>query len=288
MTGHGRGEHARDGVKATVELRSVNRKQAEIQLRTPREIEALEPRLRDAINQSVARGRVEATVALEQPGSAAVTKVNRMLAAAYAAEFRALATELGLAGEVSIELLARCPGVIETGGAAPEAEVFWPVVRPALALALTAFNATRDREGAAMAADLGSRIANLRRSVARVRTQAPEVLQRFRGQLLQRITIAGLENVSAEDERVVREVVFYADRSDISEELARLESHFVQFDDCAKSTDPVGRKLDFLAQEMNREINTIGSKANDALISADVVLLKTELERFREQAQNVE
>ena len=127
MTGHGRGEQAGDGVKATVELRSVNRKQAEIQLRMPREMEALEPRLRDAINQSVARGRVEATVALERPGSAAVTKVNRTLAAAYAAEFRALATELGLAGEVSIELLARCPGVIESGGATPEAESFWPV-----------------------------------------------------------------------------------------------------------------------------------------------------------------
>jgi uncharacterized protein (TIGR00255 family) len=97
-----------------------------------------------------------------------------------------------------------------------------------------------------------------------------------------------LENVSAEDERVIKEVVFFSDRSDISEELARLDSHLVQFEDCRKSAEPVGRKLDFLAQEMNREVNTIGSKANDALISADVVLLKTELERFREQAQNVE
>lgn len=114
------------------------------------------------------------------------------------------------------------------------------------------------------------------------------MLKRFREQLLQRIRVAGLENVSAEDERVIKEVVFFSDRSDISEELARLESHFGQFEDCQKSAEPVGRKLDFLAQEMNREINTIGSKANDALISADVVLLKTELERFREQAQNVE
>ena len=106
--------------------------------------------------------------------------------------------------------------------------------------------------------------------------------------MLQRIRLAGVEGISADDERVLREVVLFADRSDINEELTRLDSHFAQFDDCLRSSEPLGRKLDFLAQEMNREVNTIGSKANDAAIAADVVLLKTELERFREQAQNVE
>jgi uncharacterized protein (TIGR00255 family) len=288
MTGYGRGEHSRDGVKATVELRSVNRKQAEINLRLPSEAEALESRVRDAVNKSVARGRVDVTVGLEHPGATGAAKLNRDLARVYAAEFRGLATELSLPGGVTLELLARCPGVIDTGGTATDPELFWPVLEPALRQALTGFNAMRDREGAAMAADLGTRIGVLRGAVARIGTQAPEVMKRFREQLLQRIKLAGLENVSAEDERVLKEVVFFADRSDIAEELARLASHFGQFDDCGKSAEPVGRKLDFLAQEMNREINTIGSKANDALISADVVLLKTELERFREQAQNVE
>ncbi len=289
MTGYGRGEHSIDGTKVVVELKSVNRKQAEIVLRLPRELEPLEGRVRDEVNKAVARGRVEVQVALEQPGVAKAAKINPALAASYAAELRGLSDQLGLGGGVTLAVLMRCPGVIEVSEPVqPEAGSFWPAVEPALRAALAGFNAMRAREGDAMAADLALRIGNMVTAVARVRTQAPEVMRRFREQLLQRIKLAGLENVSAEDERVIKEVVFFSDRSDISEELARLDSHFVQFEDCRRSGEPVGRKLDFLAQEMNREVNTIGSKANDALISADVVLLKTELERFREQAQNVE
>ena len=116
----------------------------------------------------------------------------------------------------------------------------------------------------------------------------PSVQKRYREQLIQRIKTAGVEAPGVDDERLVKEAFYFADRSDVSEELTRLQSHFQQFDDCVKSNEPVGRTLDFLAQEMNREINTIGSKANDAQISRAVVTLKAELEKFREQAQNVE
>ena len=112
--------------------------------------------------------------------------------------------------------------------------------------------------------------------------------ERYRQQLVERIKTAGLEAPGVEDDRLLKEVVYFADRSDISEELTRMQSHFQQFDDCLRSKEPIGRTLDFLAQEMNREINTIGSKANDSQISRQVVILKTELEKFREQAQNVE
>ena len=128
----------------------------------------------------------------------------------------------------------------------------------------------------------------MRKSVDRIQKQAPTVQQRYREQLLERIKNAGLNIEQLEEERLLREVVYFADRSDISEELTRLESHFHQFDDYIKAGEPIGRTLDFLAQEMNREINTIGSKANDALISGEVVTLKAELEKFREQAMNVE
>ncbi len=126
------------------------------------------------------------------------------------------------------------------------------------------------------------------RAAAQIQKQAPEVQKRYREQLLQRVRSAGVDAPGTDDERLLKEVVYFADRSDISEELTRLQSHFQQFKDCLKSAEPVGRTLDFLAQEMNREINTIGSKANDSLISRAVVTLKTELEKFREQAQNVE
>ena len=128
----------------------------------------------------------------------------------------------------------------------------------------------------------------MRQAANHIQEQAPKVAERYRDQLIQRIKEANLPAPAVDDERLLKEVVYFADRSDITEELTRLQSHFQQFDDCLKTAEPVGRTLDFLAQEMNREINTIGSKANDSLISREVVTLKAELEKFREQAQNVE
>jgi uncharacterized protein (TIGR00255 family) len=128
----------------------------------------------------------------------------------------------------------------------------------------------------------------LRAGVRRVRGLAPRAAEQYRTQLLARIQAAGLATPAVEDERLLKEIFYFADRSDISEELTRLESHFQQFDDCVKSKEPVGRTLDFLAQEMNREVNTLGAKANDSAISREVVFLKAELEKFREQVQNLE
>jgi uncharacterized protein (TIGR00255 family) len=132
------------------------------------------------------------------------------------------------------------------------------------------------------------RVGVMRQSAGKIQRQAPRTAENYRQHLLERIKSAGIESIAPDDERLLKEVVVFADRSDISEELTRLQSHFQQFEDCRQSKEPVGRTLDFLAQEMNREINTIGSKANDAVISREVVTLKAELERFREQAQNVE
>jgi uncharacterized protein (TIGR00255 family) len=135
---------------------------------------------------------------------------------------------------------------------------------------------------------LQGRMKTMRKGVATIKAAAPEMVKRYREQLQQRITNAGLPLPPEEDERLMKEVVYFADRSDISEELARLQSHFKQFEDLIKSEEPVGRTLDFLAQEMNREINTIGSKAQDSEVAREVVQFKAELEKFREQVQNVE
>ncbi|MFO1458784.1 MAG: YicC/YloC family endoribonuclease [Verrucomicrobiota bacterium] len=288
MTGYGRGEQIRAGTRVLVELRSVNRRQVEVSLRLPPELDPVESRLREEILKNVARGRVDARVFLELPAESSGTRLNAAVAAAYARELTELTSRLGLTGGVTLEALLRCPGVLQTSPAEGDPEASWALVGPALRQALDAFNGMRDREGGALAADLSARISELRAAVGRIRDQAPAVVQRYREQMLQRIRLAGVDGIAADDERVLREVVLFADRSDINEELTRLDSHFAQFDDCLRSQEPLGRKLDFLAQEMNREVNTIGSKANDAAIAADVVLLKTELERFREQAQNVE
>jgi uncharacterized protein (TIGR00255 family) len=290
MTGYGRGECARDGFKITVELSAVNRRQPEISVNLPRELEMLESPVRDAINAQVARGRVTARIGIHAADgkSSARAHINLPLAKAYATELARLAKSLKISGEVSLDQILRAPGVFQTDEELVDAESIWPVVEKALKQALAALVKMREREGAHLAEDLALRIGVMRQSAGKIQKQAPVTAENYRKHLLDRIKSAGIENVAPDDERLLKEVVVFADRSDITEELTRLQSHFQQFDDCRKSKEPVGRTLDFLAQEMNREINTIGSKANDAVISREVVTLKAELERFREQAQNVE
>jgi uncharacterized protein (TIGR00255 family) len=290
MTGYGRGDCSQDGFKIIVELSSVNRKQSEISVNLPRELEMLEAQIRDVINRHIARGRLTVRVSLHAAESrfSARMHLNVPLAKAYARELSRLAKQLKLPGPVTLDQLARAPGVFQTDEQIVEDEDFAPAVEKALKKALAQMLSTREREGAHLLGDLTQRVVQMRKAAEKVRKQAPLVAKRYRQQLLERIKTAGIEAPGTDDDRLLKEVVYFADRSDISEELTRLQSHFQQFDDCVKAREPVGRMLDFLAQEMNREINTIGSKANDSLISREVVTLKAELERFREQAQNVE
>jgi uncharacterized protein (TIGR00255 family) len=253
-------------------------------------MEMLEAQIRDIINRYIARGRLTVRVALHAGESkmSARMHLNIPLAKAYARELNKLSKQLKLPGPVTLDQLARAPGVFQTDEQIAEEEDFWPAVQKALNTALAGMVKMREREGAHLEQDLTARISVMRKAVGQIQKHAPGVSARYRQQLLDRIKSAGLEAPGTEDDRLLKEVVYFADRSDISEELTRLQSHFQQFADCRKSKEPVGRMLDFLAQEMNREANTIGSKANDSLISREVVTLKAELEKFREQAQNVE
>ena len=292
MTGYGRGDSAAAEATVVVELKAVNRKQSELVVMLPPSWEVLETRIREAVARVVSRGRCEIRVSLDvADGGQAGHRINREAAQAYAREWSEVAAQLGLTGtgaQISLELLARCPGVLQSQTRPVDPEVTWPATQAALSAALDTFDGMRRREGEALERDLDGRLAQIRSALDRVRALAPEVVNRYRQQLAQRLQAAGLEGVTVDDERILRELVVFADRSDTSEEIARLESHFQQYDDCRKSREAVGRKLDFLAQEFHREINTIGSKANDARIAAEVVLMKTELERFREQVQNIE
>jgi uncharacterized protein (TIGR00255 family) len=290
MTGHGWGECAKDGFKVTVEVSSVNRKQTEITVALPRELEVLEASIRDEILRHVSRGRLTVRVSLQTaPGQEARrVHLNRALAHAYARQFNRLAHELKLSQPVSLDTLLRAPGVLESEAELAEPSRFWPAIQKALRQALRGLIRTREREGAHLRKELCHRMRLIQRAAAQVAKRAPAAARRYRQGLLRRIRLAGLNPADLDPDRLRQEVVLFADRSDITEELTRLQSHFQQFYDCLKTNEPVGRMLDFLAQEMNREINTIGAKANDAQIARQVVVLKTELEKFREQVQNVE
>jgi uncharacterized protein (TIGR00255 family) len=290
MTGYGRGEATQLGMRVTAELSSVNRKQTEITVYLPRELEPLEARVREEILRRIARGRLVAKFTMhsaEIQGGGRV-ELNSGLAKAYAREFKKLAQDLKISDVITLELLMRVPGVMRNVEERDDAEAFWPAVEKALQQGLGGLVKMRQREGAHLRGDLQGRILAMSKGVARIRKQAPQMVKQYQRQLRARIKNAGLEMPGLDDERLLKEVIYFADRSDISEELTRLQSHFQQFEDCVSSKEPVGRTLDFLAQEINREINTIGAKANDSAISREVVKLKAELEKFREQLQNVE
>jgi uncharacterized protein (TIGR00255 family) len=289
MTGYGRGESAKDGFKFTVELNSINRKQSDISINLPKELIELEPRIRDGINAQLSRGRINAVVAYHRSAAKVEEQVelDEALALAYVKAIQKLQKKTGLNGSLTLDTVLRAPGVLKLAEAPLAAEEVWPSVETALRKALGQLVKMREKEGKFLAGDLNGRLDALAAGVAQIRKLSPEIVKRYREQLQARIKDAGVD-VPLDDERLTKEVVFFADRCDISEELTRLESHFVQFRDCLKSGEPVGRTLDFLSQEMNRELNTIGSKANAAEISQTVVRLKAELEKIREQVQNIE
>jgi uncharacterized protein (TIGR00255 family) len=290
MTGYGRGECSQDGYKVTAELSSVNRKQTEITVYLPRELEPLESRVRNEINRRIGRGRLTARIALHTGEEALSVRahINEKVARAYARELTKLAKDLNLSGQVSLDHLVRAPGVFRSDFDTSDSESFWPAVEKALKIGLDALLSKREKEGIHLKGDILKRVETMRKGVTKLQREAPRMIKRYQKALIERITAAGLTGITPDDERLAKEIVYFADRSDITEELTRLESHFNQFDDLARSKEPVGRTLDFLAQEINREINTVGSKASDGVIVRQVVNLKAELEKFREQVQNVE
>jgi len=290
MTGYGRGECAVKGAQIVVELNTVNRKQAEVTLGVPAELESMESELRDMVLASVSRGRVNGRVTLRRSSEnrAVSSTINEAQAKAYRRELAKLAKSLKIPDDLSLDTLLRLPGVMEPAESALDGKAYRAPAKRALGQALETLQAMRGKEGGNLKRDLAKRLGELKRVAKRVAKRAPAVLKQHRRRLIERLGKVGIETPAADDERLLREMVYYTDRMDITEELTRLDSHFGQLEQCLRATQPVGRKLDFLAQEMFREINTIGSKANDGVITGEVVTLKTELEKIREQVQNVE
>jgi uncharacterized protein (TIGR00255 family) len=288
MTGYGRGETDHAGTKFTVELNSVNRKQSDVVVNLPRDLVELEPRIRQTINENISRGRTNATVSLHSGANGArKLALNTELARSYHEAMRSLQKELNAPGEISIATILQAPGVMRFPEEALNPEDTWPAVEGALRAALADLIKMREREGKHLAKDLIHRLKAIRKKLKEVRTLHPDVVKRYRTTLLDRIQKAGLP-LANEDERVLKEITFFADRADVSEELTRLESHLAQFAHHLRSKEPVGRTLEFITQEIFRELNTLGAKANDAPISQRVIGCKAELEKIREQVQNLE
>jgi len=288
MTGFGAGRGEAGGEAVSVELRSVNGKFCEVKPRVPRELAALEPELVKTIRARVSRGVIDAYVRRE-PGGArgSAPRADLALAAAYAKAFRDLKESLGLAGEPSVHDLVAMEGVISIGDTAPDPQAAASALQQALSAAIDALDQMRRREGEALARDLTARLEAIERGAREVARLAPLQVDAVRERLAARIAEL-TRGVSLDPSRLAQEVAVFADRTDVTEELTRLASHLAQARGLITSQAPAGRKLEFLVQELNREINTIGSKSQHAGIAGTVVELKAELERIREQVQNVE
>ena len=288
MTGYGRGEIDHGGAKLSVELNSLNRKQSDIVVNLPRDLAELEPRIRQTINEKISRGRMNVLVTLQESANGArKLALDTGLARSYHEAMLTLQKELSAPGEITIGTILQAPGVMRSPEHSIDAAEAWPVLQQALAAALAELIKMREREGKHLAKDLIHRLKVLRKEIKEVRALYPEVVKKYRSALLERIEKAGL-NLPIDDERLLKEVSFFADRSDISEELTRVESHLAQFAHHLRKNEPVGRTLEFITQEIFRELNTLGAKSNDAAISQHVVACKSELEKIREQIQNLE
>ena len=288
MTGYGRGEAEHNGNRFCVELNSVNRKQNDVVVNLPRDLAALEPRIRETINETISRGRTNVTVTLRNRANGAQQlALDKNLARSYHEAMRALQQELNAPGEITIGLVLQAPGVMRLPEQVVDPDAVWPRVEQALRAALTDLIKMREREGKHLAKDLIHRLKEIRKKLKEILELHPQVAKKYRAALLDRLEKAGLP-LDPADDRIVKEISFFADRSDVSEELTRLESHLAQFAHHLRRNEPVGRTLEFIAQEISRELNTLGAKGNNAAISQRVVACKAELEKIREQVQNLE
>ncbi|MFN7147488.1 MAG: YicC/YloC family endoribonuclease [Myxococcota bacterium] len=287
MTGFGRGEASNGAVTVVVEIKTVNNRFRDLQVRVPREYNVLEPRILNLLRDGVTRGRVEAMVRRTSVEGATRVTVDFALVDQYRRAFAEIAKRVQRdPSEVPLAALISQPGVLVAGEAEADALAEWDLCEVAVQAALDDLTAMRATEGQALALDLRRNLDTLLRLCAEVAESAEGVAERIRVRLEERL--ARLMNDRADPARLAQEVAILADKSDISEEIARLGSHCEQFSQALVADDPVGRKLDFLLQEMNREINTVGSKAAEHPIAARVVEMKSVLERMREQAANVE
>ncbi len=287
MTGYGRASAAIDGFTLTVQVSSVNRKSLDLTIGLPEEWEVIEPAIGELVRQFVSRGKVHVDLELTGDRTAADTTWDEPGAAAALERLRAFAAQQGVEFRPGAELLWQVMSAQRRTGALPEVEAVRALVLETATTALRSFAAMRAREGEALLVDFIRRSETLHRLAEAIATRAPQVPVNYREQLLKRLRDAGLE-LDLNDERVLREIALFADRCDVTEEITRLRSHFEQFAALLRTDGEIGRKAEFILQEVGREVNTIGSKSNDLAIARAVIDLKNELERVREQMANVE
>ena len=289
MTAFGRGEAGADGYRFTIELRTLNHRFCDIRIKLPRKYSDFEEDIKKRVSSKFSRGRIEVSVLADDTlDKVQHLTVDTELAKTYKRLLLILQKELGLEGDLRLESLLDFRDLFAFQEDEKSRGKAWRVVETALDQAVSDCLLMRKEEGEAITSDLSRRLHQLEVLTGEVETRAPLVVQDARDRLQRRIQDLLGEAAELDEARLAQEIAFFAEKSDITEEVVRFQSHIQQFRDLLEASGPRGRQLEFLLQEMHREVNTIGSKANDLEIAQKVIQMKTELERFREQLQNVE
>ena len=288
MTGYGRGQQIIDGREITVEIKSVNHRYFEFSARVPRAYGYLEEKLKSFIQSKVSRGKVDVGVTIFNiEGKDAQIEVNQSIAVGYIDALRKANETIGLNDDLSLSQLIRLPDIFNVVKTTEDEEVIWNLVKSVAEEALNNFVTMRETEGQKMKDDIKSRLAYISELVGKVEERSPMVTEAYRERLYNKISEI-LNDKKIDEQRILTEAAIFSEKTAVDEETVRLKSHIQQFTTLLDSTEAVGRKLDFLIQEFNRESNTIGSKAQDVEITKIVVELKSEIEKIREQIQNIE
>ena len=288
MTGYGRAREMRNGRDITVEVRSVNNRYLDCTVKMPRAYIFAEDRMKARVQQAISRGKVDVFVTIDASAAdAAVVAVNEPLARGYYDALTRLKTMFDLSGDITPEVLAKFPDVLAVTKAEEDVEAIAADICAVLDDALAAYNAMRAVEGEKLAADVAGRITTIEAVVGKVEERSPQTVAAYRQRLEAKMQEV-LQSTTIDESRILTEAAIFADKIAVDEETVRLRSHIAQLQAMLVSGEPVGRKLDFLIQEVNRESNTIGSKCSDLAISEVVVALKGEVEKIREQVQNME
>ena len=288
MTGYGRAEQTLHDRKITVELRSVNNRYLDCSVRMPRLYLFAEDAIKTKVQQNISRGKVDVFITLDSSAADRLqVTVNRAVADGYHAALKELASTNNLQDDISVSLLSRFPDVLLAEKAEEDSEAVAKDICEVLDLALADFNQMRTREGQRLSDDITSRAASIESMVSFVEERSPQTVSEYRTRLEDRMREV-LENTQLDPARILTEAAIFADKVAVDEETVRLRSHIAQLREMLSKGGAIGRKLDFLIQEFNREANTIGSKCNDIQISRQVVDIKADIEKIREQVQNIE
>jgi uncharacterized protein (TIGR00255 family) len=288
MTGYGSSERTDGGLRLRVEIRSVNQRFLDLQIKGPRQFLQIEDRIRKSVESALGRGRVTVYIEARDESEAAAPSVNVAAARRLVRDLRDLASELDIPGDVGVDVLSRFPQVFESGGDSESADELWRRAAPVVDEAVRQLTAMREEEGRRILADLSSRIDAIDSAVGEIESTAPEVTVALKQRVAEKIRSLVDATVPVDDVRLAQEVAIAAERADFTEEVVRLKAHVAQARQCFEAGEPVGKRLNFLVQEMHREANTIGSKTADLGVAQSVLFLKEEIEKVREQVQNVE